>query len=117
MVLLPVAISMVAAPAASNRTLPPNHLPESMRLPDTMPPEELVAAPCPCSPSSLCDPVTAVHATEVYGMLSGLEWKQWDAAVWSSITTIAGAPFPNPEIICMAHKHDIRVVGGASLST
>jgi hypothetical protein len=70
--------------------------------------------PCPCSPASLCAPLTARPPHEVWGFAPGYgpKWQQLD---WSALTTIAmpggdDAHYAHPQLLCEAHARGVRIL-------
>ena len=78
-------------------------------------PGQLSAGGCPCSPASLCDPITAPldGRREVFGFGSG-NWRGFD---WSVLTTVVPTALHpadiDPQLVCHAHAHGTRVVAFA----
>jgi di-N-acetylchitobiase len=65
---------------------------------------------CPCHPVSLCGPVTVEHQREVMGWGA----RGWTGYDWDTLTMIAHTD--TPEMICTAHKHQVRVLLGARMN-
>jgi hypothetical protein len=65
---------------------------------------------CPCSDASLCTPVSTVYEKEVFGF-TGNGAKDWRTFDFTSVTAIAWAT--DPQLICYAHKHGVRVIAAA----
>ncbi|XP_071497174.1 di-N-acetylchitobiase-like [Diadema antillarum] len=76
-----------------------------------------LSAPCPCSDSSLCDPIKTTPKREVVMFAStdkaNNNWKSYE---WDNFTTLAiGAGF-DPQIMCHAHSKGVRIVAYGSFS-
>lgn len=73
------------------------------------------AKPCPCSRPELCEPIaTPLHSRrEIFGFGSG-NWEHFD---WSVLTTVVPTALHptdiDPQLICHAHAHGVRVVAFA----
>ena len=67
---------------------------------------------CACVPKSLCAPVTVQHKQEVFGFTAGNN-ETWQSMDWTQVTTIAWST--EPELVCIAHKHNARLVAAAPL--
>ena len=80
------------------------------------------AAACPCSNASLCRPVATPLGSrpEVFGFGAGAP-STWMAFDWDVVTTVvptASDPTTiDPQLICHAHAHGVRVVAFAPGST
>jgi len=66
---------------------------------------------CPCSNTSLCDPIARSGNEDVYAFhTAGSEnWRQYD---WSQISTVCVFGELDPEMLCHAHQHNVRVTMG-----
>ncbi|XP_071955561.1 di-N-acetylchitobiase-like [Antedon mediterranea] len=63
---------------------------------------------CPCSDSSLCNPVSSPPRKEVLVFQHrGTLWKSYD---WSIVTTVAMFGKYDPDLMCYAHSKGARVV-------
>ncbi|XP_070557003.1 di-N-acetylchitobiase-like [Ptychodera flava] len=68
----------------------------------------LPAAKCPCSDPSLCKTVTAKPKKETFVFrTAGSTWKNYD---WSKITTVGVFGEYDPQLMCTAHAHGVRLV-------
>ncbi|XP_060685993.1 di-N-acetylchitobiase [Hemiscyllium ocellatum] len=66
------------------------------------------AAGCPCADVALCRPVTAERPFELLVFdVGGTDWHHYD---FSKITTIAAFGIYDPQLVCHAHAHNVRVV-------
>ncbi len=73
---------------------------------------------CPCTPSSLCSPLTAGAAKrplggggnvpEVLAFARGDNFTRYDMSVTTTIATTLAAP--SAEAVCFAHSHGVRIV-------
>ncbi|GAM21054.1 hypothetical protein SAMD00019534_042290, partial [Acytostelium subglobosum LB1] len=70
----------------------------------------VMSAPaCPCSDTSLCTPLTTPPRPEFFGFTMNAEYEQFD---WSILTTVALFGDNPPQLVCVAHSHDVRLVVG-----
>eukprot|EP01111_Echinosteliopsis_oligospora_P002293 TRINITY_DN1336_c0_g1_i1.p1 TRINITY_DN1336_c0_g1~~TRINITY_DN1336_c0_g1_i1.p1 ORF type:complete len:259 (+),score=45.55 TRINITY_DN1336_c0_g1_i1:42-779(+) len=67
---------------------------------------------CPCTPSSLCNPITTVHEKEMF--VFQLEDNSWQDYDWNIVTTLAVFGKYDPQMVCKAHSEDARVVFNAN---
>ncbi|KAJ9440887.1 putative di-N-acetylchitobiase 2 [Diplonema papillatum] len=98
-------LSVVAVGVAVRRPLP-----ETGRLDFSL--LKSHAPPCPCKDASLCAPVSITHDKEVFGFNAGSTQEQWENLDWTQVTTIAWST--ETSLVCEAHSHNARVVGGAA---
>jgi hypothetical protein len=102
-----VLVAWIHAVAARQQQLP-----ASMRLPCPVTEPDavtalLAAAPsCPCGSASLCEPVKIQHEKEVFGFTAGAN-STWSNIDWQQVTTIAWST--DPQLVCLAHKHQTRL--------
>ena len=102
-----VLVAWIHAVAARQQQLP-----ASMRLPCPVTEPDavtalLAAAPsCPCGSASLCEPVKIQHEKEGFGFTAGAN-STWSNIDWQQVTTIAWST--DPQLVCLAHKHQTRL--------
>ncbi|XP_054153481.1 di-N-acetylchitobiase-like [Oppia nitens] len=70
---------------------------------------------CPCEDQKLCQPID-YNGNEVYAFVGQSNRTEWQLYDWSRLTTIALAGFYDPELMCHAHKNQVRVVTLADFS-
>ncbi|XP_059164007.1 uncharacterized protein LOC131946963 [Physella acuta] len=74
---------------------------------------ELSKAPtakCPCKDESLCEPIKDTTRKEVYFFSISNNASHWSRFDWAKITTICMYNYVNPELMCLAHAHNVRAV-------
>ena len=100
--LLSILISLVACVQASRARLPGKAGWETS-------PEKRV---CPCKTASLCNPVTRVGPERVYAFhtAGASDWRLYD---WEQLTTVCVFGELDPEMLCHAHSHGVRVTFGS----
>ncbi|GAM29111.1 hypothetical protein SAMD00019534_122870, partial [Acytostelium subglobosum LB1] len=69
------------------------------------------AAACPCSDTSLCQPLTVGPRQEFLGFTTGPNYEQFD---WSHLTTLGVYYNIDPQLLCVAHSHNVRLVNGVA---
>jgi Di-N-acetylchitobiase len=73
------------------------------------------APPCPCASPSLCDRVALPPRPEIF--VFHVDDEQWPFYPLDTITTIADfTGSVDPQLVCEAHAHSVRVVGAAPLA-
>jgi len=71
-------------------------------------------AQCPCTNTSLCEPIKLGPRKELFAFqLDPDLWQDYD---WSLVTTLANFGSWDPQMVCVAHSHNARVVFGAGFS-
>ena len=58
-----------------------------------------------------CEPVRTQHAKEVFGFTAGATYEHMD---WEQVTTVAWST--DKPLVCLAHKHEARLIAAAPLS-
>eukprot|EP01060_Flectonema_neradi_P005074 TRINITY_DN1336_c1_g1_i1.p1 TRINITY_DN1336_c1_g1~~TRINITY_DN1336_c1_g1_i1.p1 ORF type:complete len:405 (+),score=93.68 TRINITY_DN1336_c1_g1_i1:57-1217(+) len=72
--------------------------------------DRAIPAECPCENKTLCNPITVQHEKEVFGFLKkGAGNDTYLNLDWSQVTTVAWTT--DPQLVCLAHSHNVRVVG------
>ena len=73
------------------------------------------AGSCACKDASLCKPIQAGPRKEVFAFsVNNTTWRSYD---WSRLTTVALFTPLDPEMLCTAHAHGVRVVFSGSYPT
>ncbi|KAJ9586019.1 hypothetical protein L9F63_020316, partial [Diploptera punctata] len=63
-----------------------------------------------CENEAWCQPVTSVASNEVFAFMNGCQKEVWSTFDWNKLTTLAVSDCTDPELICFAHQHNVRVV-------
>lgn len=70
-------------------------------------------SPCACVDVSLCKPLTHSVGKEVFAFTAPDTVDGWRSFNFSVMTTIGVWGAVDPQLVCHAHKHGVRVVAGA----
>lgn len=76
-------------------------------------------AACTCATLQLCEPVNTSPVREILGFMTSKEnWRQYN---WTTLTTLAVFTDMTPQelapLVCMAHRHHVRVVSHGDYPT
>eukprot|EP01084_Bolivina_argentea_P261031 440989_1 len=74
------------------------------------------SAECPCNNISLCNNVQIEHEKELFGFVGSNNPLSSNISLynWTYLTTIAWAPTDADDLLCTAHKHNVRLIAGTS---
>ncbi|XP_037091684.1 di-N-acetylchitobiase-like [Pollicipes pollicipes] len=80
------------------------------------PPPPAQTARCVCSLAEWCQPVTQpkVELSEVFAFVLNTTEKTWATFDWDKLTAIVLFDFFDPQIVCHAHRHKVRVLHNAN---
>lgn len=65
---------------------------------------------CTCENEAWCQPMASLTSKEVFAFMNGCKKEVWSTFDWNKLTTLAVSDCFDPELICFAHQHHVRVV-------
>jgi di-N-acetylchitobiase len=75
---------------------------------------DICNAQCPCTVAEYCQPITTQYEHEIFAFTMAVNKSTWEKYDWDKMTTIAIGGFYDAELLCHAHRKNVRVVNIAN---